>query len=57
MLTSVIIVEKYLTLNLRKEANFIFLSHIRIWTTVICPSFIAKTNLKNYRFYQFIRQA
>ena len=38
-----IIVEKYLTLILRKEANFIFLSHIRIWTTVICPSFIAKT--------------
>ena len=47
MLTSVIIIEKYLTLNLRKKPNYIFASHIeKKLTTVIHPNFVAKICFK-----------
>ena len=56
MLIFVIIVEKYLTLNLRKEDNFIFASNVKIGTTVIRPNLIVKISLKNCWFYKFITQ-
>ena len=42
MITSVINIDKYLNLNLRKEINFVFASYVKFQTTVIRPNFIAK---------------
>ena len=46
ILTTVIIIEKYLTLNLKIEPHFICASLIKIQTTVIRPNFITKISLK-----------
>ena len=50
MQTYVINIEQYLPLNLTKEPNFLFASHVKSLTTVIRLNFIANISLKTANY-------
>ena len=51
MLPLVINNEKYLTLNLSRESNFIFIFLVKSYTTFIGPNLIGKVAKKKLHFY------